>query len=82
MFAEPETEPLGSNPEKPLTDKEIDARREAGLKKLLTTPHKPHKKKDAGLAPDASQSIQNDRKKLSGSADHGRKAKKAHPKAL
>ncbi len=26
-----------------LTDKEIDARREAGLKKLLATPHKPHK---------------------------------------
>ena len=28
-----------------LTDKEIDARREAGLKKLLATPHKPHKAK-------------------------------------
>jgi hypothetical protein len=26
-----------------LTDIEIDARREAGLKKLLATPHKPHK---------------------------------------
>ncbi|MBI4923486.1 MAG: hypothetical protein HY834_17240 [Devosia nanyangense] len=26
-----------------LTDKEIDARREAGLKKLLATPPKPHK---------------------------------------
>jgi hypothetical protein len=26
-----------------LTDKEIDARREAGLKKLLATPHKAHK---------------------------------------
>ena len=25
-----------------LTEKEIDARREAGLKKLLATPHKPH----------------------------------------
>jgi hypothetical protein len=26
-----------------LSDKEIDARREAALKKLLATPHKPHK---------------------------------------
>lgn len=26
-----------------LTEKEVDARREAGLKKLLATPPKPHK---------------------------------------
>jgi hypothetical protein len=31
------------NSDEKLTDKEIDARREAGLKKLLATPHKPHK---------------------------------------
>jgi hypothetical protein len=30
-----------------LTEQEIDARREAGLKKLLATPHKPHKPKAA-----------------------------------
>lgn len=30
-------------PDKSLTSEEIDARREAGLKKLLATPHKPHK---------------------------------------
>jgi hypothetical protein len=28
-----------------LTEQQIDARREAGLKKLLATPHKPHKPK-------------------------------------
>jgi hypothetical protein len=31
--------------DKSLTDKEIVARREAGLKKLLATPPKPHKSK-------------------------------------
>ena len=37
-----------------LTDKEIDARREPGLKKLLATPHNPHKTapaKDASKKP-------------------------------
>jgi hypothetical protein len=35
-----------SGPPDKLTNDEIDARREAGLKKLLATPPKPHKPKD------------------------------------
>jgi hypothetical protein len=35
----------------PFTDKEIDARREAGLKKLLGTPPKPHKGSKTDAAP-------------------------------
>ena len=32
-----------NTPDEKLTEKEIDARREAGLKKLLAMPPKPHK---------------------------------------
>jgi len=34
------------DPTKELSEAEIEARREAGLKKLLATPHKPHKAKN------------------------------------
>lgn len=38
-----------------LTDKQVDERREAALKKLLATPHKPHKPKGDGRAEKAKR---------------------------
>jgi hypothetical protein len=54
---------MGNEDDSPLTEAQITARREAGLKKLLATPPKPHKpKKEKGdqSAPKRNKRVRSD----------------------